>query len=307
MAKPKLSSMMLTSLEDKLHDDNANCTSCAARRRMERAALGDRIRSVATTLGDGVMVALHGLADASRCIEPFVQNAASPVVLLARPKRQCTTCGSGNGNYNSNNNSNTNKNNDGGADDNANANNNQNTINIVMPPFASMYGGAPTQSGSAPNGMAPVMNFGQPTSPFAGNQFANPNGQPFQPQQQPAQAPYVIEREKVVPVFVPQIKEVIRDRFLKAQAEGKTKYFKQVIRDVESVNRPTQTVNYDTQSVNRPTTGYRYDQESINRPTVETKFDTDTINRPTRSVVYDDDAVNRPTNPITRFFTKKDA
>lgn len=289
---------MLTSLEDNVE----NCSPCEKRRRMleaaKNASLGDRVRSAFSTLSDGVMAAALGLADASRCIEPFVQNAAQPVVLLARPKRNCSSC----------NNNNTNSSN--GADDNANANNNQNTINIVLPPLASLYGAGAMPNGQQQNGypqngqnnfpqsgtvpLSP-QSFQVPAPPFSGNGFGNPAPTPQQ-EVQPQREPIIVEKEKVVPVYVPQIKEVIKNRYLRAVHDGKTKYIKEIRTDYVPVNRPTVSPVFDAESINRPTVRPEFDQESINRPSVAPVFDSERINRPTVSAAYDTESVVRPTN-----------
>lgn len=297
---------MLTSLEDNVE----NCSPYEKRRRMleaaKNASLGDRVRSAFSTLSDGVMVAALGLADASRCIEPFVQNAAQPVVLLARPKRNCTSC------------SNNNTNGSNGADDNANANNNQNTINIVLPPLASLYGAGAMPSGTMPNGQQQGQNgypqgnypqsgtvplspqsFQVPVPPFTGNGFGNPAPAPQQnagQEVQPQREPIIVEKEKVVPVYVPQIKEVIKNRYLRAVHDGKTKYIKEIRTDYVPVNRPTVSPVFDAESINRPTVRAEFDQESINRTSVAPIFDSERINRPTVSAAYDTESVVRPTN-----------
>lgn len=288
---------MLTSLEDNLE----HCSPCEKRRRMleaaKNASLGDRVRSAFSTLSDGIMVAAYGLADASRCIESFVQNAAQPVVLLARPKRNCST-------YNSNNHANHGHH---GADDNANANNNQNTINIVLPPLASLYGAGAMPNGQQQqaqntfpqSGTVPLspQNFSVPVPPFAGNGFGNPTAAAPSPTQEVQQRePIIVEKEKVVPVYVPQIKEVIKNRYLRAVQDGKTKYIKEVRTDYVPVNRPTVESVFDAESINRPTVSPQFDQESIHRPTVQSVFDAASINRPTVSAAFDTESVVRPTN-----------
>jgi hypothetical protein len=299
--KPQASSMMLTSLEDNLSE----CSECEKRRRrFEEASLADiviesSVRGAvrgSSVLGDALSNVFRGLGDAVRaCTEPLVRTSsyAQPVVLLARPKPRCTTCGNGSNSNNAN----------GKDDENANANNNQNTINIVVHGYPPQGGFTAPQSPFQNNG-------GTPQSGSQGAMQAAPfQASPFvaQAQAQEQQQPQVIREIIREPVIVekivekPTFVEKIRDRMqlVKRIPDPQKVYIKKTKNNYVDIVRPTVETSFDAESINRNYAQTQFDSESILRPTRQTEFDTNSVNRTSVAPAFDQERVTRPTQDIT--------
>lgn len=312
--------MMLTSLEDNFgsveqYDALDDC-GCEKRKKLLERGLADVVVentvrgavSGTNVLGDAMRNVFLGLSDAVRaCAEPIVRTvapmSAAPVVLLARPKQGCTTCGNASAKNTKHN------------DENANANNNQNTINIVVhgyPPngFAP-NGGIPTSpfQNAAPQNGFPQASF--QSSPFTGNPLT---GNPQTPEAAPQvvreiiREPVIVEKIVEKPTFVEKIKE--RMQLVKRIPKPKKVYIKRTQNNYVPLVRTATETSYDTESVNRTYTDTAFDKESITRTARVAAFDTESVNRAYTDTNFDTESVNRPTadvETVKKYLRKKAA
>jgi hypothetical protein len=295
--KPQASSMMLTSLEDNLDE----CSECEKRRRrFEEASLADiviesSVRGAvrgSSVLGDALSNVFRGLGDAVRaCTEPLVRTSsyAQPVVLLARPKPRCTTCGNGSNSNNSN----------GKDDENANANNNQNTINIVVHGYSPQGGFTAPESPFQNNGGTP--QGAMQAAPFQASPFVAqaPQAQEQQPQviREIIREPVIVEKIVEKPTFVEKIRD--RMQLVKRIPDPQKVYIKKTKNNYVDIVRPTVETSFDAESINRNYATTEFDNQSILRSHIKPTFDTNSVNRTSVAPAFDQERVTRTTQDIT--------